>query len=88
MFSGVLTTAGGLVFSGQSDASFDAWDAKTGDHLWKYKTGAGVNSAPATYMIDGKQYIAVSAGGSRYVRRSREEPPQADAIIVFALSEK
>ncbi len=85
MFSGVLTTAGGLVFAGQSDASFDAWDAKTGKHLWGYETDAGVNSAPATYVIDGKQYIAVSAGGSRYVRRSRDNPPQADAIIVFAL---
>ena len=85
MFSGVITTAGGLVFAGQSDASFDAWDSKTGDHLWSHKTDAGANAAPMTYMLRGKQYVAVAAGGSRYVRRSRDNPPEADAIIAFAL---
>ena len=85
LFSGVITTAGGLVFAGQSDASFDAWDAESGEHLWGYETGAGSNAAPMTYMLDGKQYVVVAAGGSRYVRRSRDEPPEADAIIAFAL---
>jgi PQQ-dependent dehydrogenase (methanol/ethanol family) len=88
MFSGLITTAGGLVFAGQSDASFDAWNAKTGDHLWQFKTEAGTNAAPATYMIKGKQYIVVAAGGSRYVRRNRDNPPEADAIIAFAIPTK
>ncbi|MCH7959695.1 MAG: PQQ-binding-like beta-propeller repeat protein [Candidatus Hydrogenedentes bacterium] len=85
MFSGVITTAGGLVFAGQSDASFDAWDADTGELLWHFPTAAGCNAAPITYMLDGKQYVTIVAGGSRYTRRSRDEPPEADAIITFAL---
>lgn len=85
MFSGVLVTAGGLVFAGQSDNSFDAWDAKTGAHLWRYEAETGCNAAPATFQLDGKQYVVVACGGSRYVRRDRDNPPQADAIIAFAL---
>lgn len=88
MFSGLITTAGGLVFAGQSDNSFDAWDSKTGEHLWQYKTEAGANAAPMTYEINGRQFIVVAAGGSRYVRRSRDDAPQADAIIAFALPKK
>ncbi len=88
MFSGLITTAGGLVFAGQSAASFDAWNAKTGEHLWSYKTEAGANAAPSTYQINGKQYVVVAAGGSRYVRRSRDDIAQADAIIAFALPDK
>lgn len=85
LFSGVLVTAGQVVFAGQSDASFDAWDAETGKHLWGYETRAGCNAAPATYLLDGRQYVVISAGGSRYVRRPRNDPPEADAIIAFAL---
>jgi alcohol dehydrogenase (cytochrome c) len=85
LFSGVLTTAGGLVFAGETDSRFSAWDARTGTHLWSYTTEAGANSACMTYMLDGKQYIAVAAGGIRYLRRDRDNPPQADAILVFAL---
>lgn len=86
LFSGVLVTGGGLVFAGQSDASFDAWDARSGEHLWGYETAAGCNAAPITYELDGKQFVAVAAGGSRYVRRDRDNPPKADAIIAFALN--
>jgi len=85
LFSGVIVTAGGLVFAGQSDNSFDAWDADTGAHLWKYETNAGCNAAPMTYQLDGKQYVVVAAGGSRYQRRDRDNPAPADAIIAFAL---
>lgn len=87
MFGGVITTAGGLVFAGQSAASFDAWNARTGEHVWTWKTDAGANAAPMTYLLDGKQYVVIAAGGSRYVRRSRDDPPEADAIIAFALPE-
>ncbi len=85
LFGGVITTAGGLIFAGQSGNSFDAWDADTGEHLWGYQTEAGANAAPITYALDGKQYVAVAAGGIRYLRRDRDHPPQADAIIAFAL---
>lgn len=73
---GVLTTASDLVFGG-ADLTFNAYDAKTGEKLWTDKTAAAVMAGPATYEIDGEQYIAVSVGygganamiGGRYPRR-------------------
>jgi quinohemoprotein ethanol dehydrogenase len=73
---GVLATASGLVFAG-SDNTFNAYDAKTGAKLWTDKTAAAVMAAPATYEIDGEQYIAVTVGygganamiGGRFPRR-------------------
>jgi len=85
LFSGVITTAGGLIFAGETDNRFSAWDLDTGQPLWSYTTEAGANAAPITYVIDGKQCIAVATGGIRYLRRDRDHPPQADAIIAFAL---
>jgi quinohemoprotein ethanol dehydrogenase len=72
---GVLATAD-LVFGG-ADQTFNAYDAKTGEKLWTDKTAAAVMAGPATYEIDGEQYIAVSVGygganamiGGRYPRR-------------------
>lgn len=60
---GTLSTAGGLVFSGSADGYFMAFDAKTGELLWKSeKLDSGIIGVPTTYMIDGKQYVAVLAG--------------------------
>ncbi|MFZ5618800.1 MAG: PQQ-dependent dehydrogenase, methanol/ethanol family [Pseudomonadota bacterium] len=59
---GVLSTKGGLVFQGTSDAHFAAYDAKTGDRLWKFFTQTGVVAAPIAYEIDGEQYVSVAAG--------------------------
>ena len=65
---GVLSTAGNLVFQGAADAHFAAYNAKTGEPLWKYFTQTGVMAAPITYELDGSQYIAVAAGwGGGYV---------------------
>jgi alcohol dehydrogenase (cytochrome c) len=64
MMGGALTTAGGLVFAGEGDGWFRAYDAKTGKVLWSYFAGAGVNAPPASYSVDGKQYIVVGAGGN------------------------
>jgi PQQ-dependent dehydrogenase (methanol/ethanol family) len=85
LFSGVIVTGGGLVFAGETDNRFSAWDVETGAHLWSYVTDAGCNAAPMTYALGGKQYIVVAAGGSRYLRRDRDNPVAADAIIAFAL---
>jgi len=73
---GVLATAGGLVFGG-ADRTFNAYDSRTGEKLWTQPTAAVVMAGPATYEIDGEQYIAVSVGyggsnaviGGRYPRR-------------------
>jgi alcohol dehydrogenase (cytochrome c) len=60
--SGVLTTAGGLVFAGTPEGIFSAYDAKSGKELWSYQTGSGIVGSPMTFSIDGKQYIAVPSG--------------------------
>ena len=63
VWSGVLTTAGDLVFYGTLDGWLKAANAKTGQLVWKAKVGSGVVGAPITYTgADGRQYIAVYAG--------------------------
>jgi len=64
MMGGSLATAGGLVFTGEGDGWFRAYDAENGDVLWSFQAGAGVNAPPASYSVDGKQYIVVGAGGN------------------------
>ncbi len=64
MVGGALATAGGLVFTGEGDGWFRAYDAENGDVLWSFFAGAGVNAPPASYSVDGKQYIVVAAGGN------------------------
>lgn len=62
---GILATAGGLVFAGDVSGNFIAYDAKAGKPVWHARLG-GVSNAPATYMIDGKQYVLVAAGDTLY----------------------
>jgi len=67
MMGGALATAGGLVFTGEGDGWFRAYDAENGDVLWSFYAGAGVNAPPASYSVDGKQYIVVGAGGNTQI---------------------
>jgi alcohol dehydrogenase (cytochrome c) len=60
--SGLLATAGGLVFAGDSDGYFMALDARSGKTLWHFPTGAGISAPPVSYTFRGKQYIAVMSG--------------------------
>lgn len=83
VMSGALATAGGLVFAGESSGDFIAVDAKTGARLWRFATGAGVNAPPVTYSIDGRQYVAVAAGGHALFKF-----PLGDAVIAFALPKR
>jgi alcohol dehydrogenase (cytochrome c) len=62
--SGMLATAGGLVFTGDAQGYLIALDARTGKVLWKFQTGGSVSAPPITYALNGKQYIAVASGGS------------------------
>jgi alcohol dehydrogenase (cytochrome c) len=57
-----LTTAGGLVFFGDTGQSFEALDAQTGKPLWHFNTGQGFNASPMTYAVLDKQYVAIAAG--------------------------
>ncbi len=77
---GALTTAGGLVFFGEPNGYFNALDAKTGELLWQFNAGAGCNSAPMTYQVDGQQMIAVACGGIFQI-----DAPRGDALLVFGL---
>jgi len=71
MMGGSLATAGGLVFTGEGDGMFRAYDAENGDVLWSFQAGAGVNAPPASYSVDGKQYIVVGAGGNTQLNFKR-----------------
>ena len=62
LWGGVLTTAGNLVFTGTPEGYLKAFDAKTGQELWKFQTGSGVVGSPVTWEQDGEQYVAVMSG--------------------------
>jgi alcohol dehydrogenase (cytochrome c) len=80
MIGGVLATAGGLVFTGEGNGQFKAYDAATGAVLWQFQAGAGVNAPPASYSVGGKQYIVVAAGGNVQLDYKR-----GNAVIAFTL---
>jgi PQQ-dependent dehydrogenase (methanol/ethanol family) len=60
--NGVLATAGGLLFASSRDGNIIALDAKTGRYLWHYQTGGTHAASPISYAVDGRQYIALTAG--------------------------
>ena len=60
---GVTSTASGLIFTGDNEGNFIAFDSRSGKPLWHYQTGAPVwGSAAITYMLDGRQHVLISAG--------------------------
>ena len=71
MNGGTLVTAGNLVFSGAQTGELYAFNAKTGEKLWEYRTSSGIIAPPITYKINGEQYIAVTSGlGGAYINLS------------------
>lgn len=80
LVSGALATAGNLVFIGENTGEFDAFNAKTGEKLWTFQLGAGVNAPAVTYEVNGQQYIAVAAGGN-FLQHS----PRGDTLAIFKL---
>ena len=63
-WAGTLATSGGLVFSGDEDGYFMAFDARTGKNLWKINTGNRLVTAPITYMVGGRQYVTMPSGAA------------------------
>jgi alcohol dehydrogenase (cytochrome c) len=61
-YSGVLSTASGLLFFGESTGEFAALDAKTGKYLWHFNANQTWKASPMTYEVDGHQYIAIASG--------------------------
>ncbi|WP_212523852.1 PQQ-binding-like beta-propeller repeat protein [Actibacterium sp. MT2.3-13A] len=82
MIGGVLATAGGLVFTGEGNGLFKAYDSTSGAELWRFQAGAGVNAPPSSYTVDGTQYIVVAAGGNAQLNYKR-----GNNIIAFALAD-
>lgn len=82
MIGGVLATAGNLVFTGEGNGWFDAFNAETGETVWRYNLGAGVNAPPISYQVDGRQYIAVAAGGNFQLGY-----PRGDVVAIFAVGD-
>ena len=88
----LVTTGGGLVFGGDVNGRFKAWDQETGEVLWEINLGSAVTSFPISYAVDGKQYIAVGTGtastASLFGRLTPEIRPSAgNNLFVFALQE-
>ena len=73
----MLATGGGLLFTGKTTGEFIALDADTGQTLWQFQTGSGVNAQPITFTHNGRQYVTVLSGiGGIYrnqARRGAEE---------------
>jgi alcohol dehydrogenase (cytochrome c) len=82
LVGGALATAGGLVFTGDGNGDFSAYEASSGRRLWNFNCGAGVNAPPVTFAVGGKEYIAVAAGGSQIWGYR-----QGDAVIAFGLAD-
>ncbi|UWQ36878.1 PQQ-dependent methanol/ethanol family dehydrogenase [Leisingera aquaemixtae] len=62
LWAGVMTTAGGLVFTGTPEGRFIAFDDETGEELWSFQTGSGIVGQPVTWEQDGVQYVSVVSG--------------------------
>ena len=81
-YGGPVVTAGGLIFIGATaDETIRAFDKQTGTILWQAELPFGGNATPSTYMINGRQFVVISAGGAKSGR------PAGGSIIAFALPE-
>jgi glucose dehydrogenase len=81
LVGGTVATAGGLVFAGEPDGRFSAYDSTSGTVLWTRETGATVGAPPMSYSVNGRQFIAVATGSAA----SPNRPGQPGAIRAFAL---
>jgi len=86
----LMSTAGGVLFGGDVNGRFRAYDQRSGDVLWEVNLGSAVNGYPVTFAVDGKQYVAVSTGGSGLAfglaRLAPElRPGSGNQLFVFAL---
>ncbi len=80
MIGGILATGGGLVFTGEGNGMFRAYDSSTGELMWQDKAEAGVNAPPSSYNVAGNQYIVVAAGGNVQLNYKR-----GNEIIAYKL---
>jgi len=93
MTASALSTAGGIVFGGTADRQFFALHSETGELLWQARLNGDISGAPITYEVEGKQYVAVAAGGrvaptTTLGRLVGVDVPQGSGVVwVFSLPE-
>jgi len=88
MMAGVLSTAGGLVVTGNAAGEILGFDGRTGEEVWRVQTGSGIRSHPIAYELDGTVYLAVGSGGGGVVQQVSGNPPSVplgSSLLVFAL---
>jgi alcohol dehydrogenase (cytochrome c) len=88
LVGGVLATAGGLVFVGEANGHFDAFDAATGGQLWSFQTGANVGASVMSYAAGGRQFVAVATGAAAPAEGVPIAPGAlrpGGAVLAFAL---
>ena len=87
-WSSILSTAGGLIFTGLETGEFLAMDADTGKTLWQFQTSSGINSNPVTWSHNGRQYVTVLSGiggiGKRFLGAEGKNIPAGGAVWTFA----
>ncbi len=85
----LVTTGGGLVFGGDVNGRFRAFDDTTGAVLWEINLGSSVSGFPISYAVDGRQYVAVSTGTQRFLDLTPElRPSVGNNLFVFALPDE
>jgi len=90
MCASTLATGGDLVFAGEPSGEFNALDARTGEQLWQFQCGSGHHSSPSTYIVDGRQYVAVPVGWGGWAEGflpGMLGAGHGSALMVFALPE-
>ena len=93
MTASALATGGGVVFGGTADRRLFALDADSGERLWETRLNGDISGAPVTFEVNGRQYVAVGAGGrigmtTSYARFTNTTIPQGSGVMwVFALPE-
>ncbi len=90
---GTMTTAGNLVFQGDIEGVFHAYDAQNGKELWHMRLGSGIIAAPVTFVAGGKQYVAILSGRPQVMpafmgsvgKQIIDATPQGGTLFVFGL---
>ena len=85
--SGIISTAGGLVFTALQDGWVVAYNDETLEELWRFNVGTPLKGAPVTYAIGPRQYLAVQAGGRHLHPVKFDQLETASYLFVFALDE-
>ena len=83
-FGATILTASGIIFvAGTPDQKIRAFDTRTGAQLWEYKLPFAAYAQPATYEVDGRQYLVIAAAGG-----GKLASPPGDAYVAFALPDE